>query len=79
MAQYCRYCSWFVTGNGNYCEKRQIEPSDDYAKRTNHCKDFDLNPVDAFGNGKEYQPRKTKRNDGKQITILELLKEAAQL
>ena len=70
MAQYCRYCNNFVTGNGNYCEVREFEPSDQYAKRTNHCKDFDLNPIDAYGeNPNEYQPRKPKRDDGKQIKM----------
>ena len=74
MAQYCRYCSWFVTGNGNYCEKKGIEPSDSYAKSTNHCKDFDLNPVDAYGeNLNGYQPRKPKQKDGNQIRMEELL------
>lgn len=70
MAQYCRYCSWFVTGNGNYCEKHGTEPSDSYAKSTNRCKDFDLNPIDAYGeNPNEYQPRKAKRADEKQIAM----------
>lgn len=70
MAQYCRYCSWFVTGNGNYCEKLRIEPTDEYAKRTNRCRHFDLNPIDAYGeNGRGYQPRKPKINDGKQLKM----------
>lgn len=74
MAQYCRYCSWFVTGNGNYCEKKRIEPSDSYAKSTNKCKDFDLNPIDAFGeNQKGYTPRKTKQKDGIQMSIREMI------
>lgn len=71
MAQYCRYCSWFVTGNGNYCEKRGFEPSDNYAKKTNNCRDFELNPVDAYGeNQNGYQPRKAKENDGQQIKMM---------
>lgn len=71
MAQYCRYCSWFITGNGNYCEKLDKEPSDSYAKSTNHCKHFDLNPIDAYGeNPNEYQPRKPKRNDGQQTRMI---------
>ena len=74
MAQYCRYCSWFVTGNGNYCEKREIEPTDEYAKRTNHCKYFDLNPIDAYAeNEKGYRPRPQKRNDGKQLRMEDFL------
>lgn len=59
MAQYCRYCSWFCTGNGNYCEKKNICPTDSYAKHPNSCMEFDLNPVDAFFESKkEYVPRK---------------------
>ena len=74
MAQYCRYCSWFVTGNGNYCEKKCFEPSNSYAKSTNRCKDFDLNPIDAYGESPNgYQPRKPKQKDGDQIRMEELL------
>lgn len=70
MAQYCRYCEWFVTGNGNYCTKRMIEPSDRYAKSTNHCKHFRLNPMDAFmENEKGYQPREPKAKAGNQIKM----------
>ena len=70
MTQYCRYCSWFVTGNGNYCEKKQTEPTDKYAKSPNRCKDFDLNPIDAFGeNENGYQPRKRKEKSGCQIRM----------
>lgn len=70
MAQYCRYCSAFVTGNGNYCYERNIEPSDRYAKSPNHCKKFDFNPIDAYGeNAKGYTPRKSQRKDYDQITM----------
>lgn len=61
MAQYCRYCSHFFTGNGNWCEVKEIQPSDSYAKSTNHCKEFELNPIDAyFENPNEYTPREYK-------------------
>lgn len=70
MIQYCRYCSWFVTGNGNYCLEKGIEPSDKYAKSPNNCKQFDLNPIDAFGeNEKGYLPRKQRKKDGQQIRM----------
>lgn len=70
MAQYCGYCAWFVTGNGNYCEIKKTEPSDGYAKRPNRCKEFELNPIDAYGENKEgYHPRKPKVNDGQQIRM----------
>ena len=70
MAQYCRYCSWFVTGNGDYCTLKEKELSSTYAKRTNQCADFSLNPIDAYGeNLNGYQPRKPKRKDGEQIKM----------
>lgn len=76
MAQYCRYCSFFVTGNGSYCTKKYIEISDKYAKRTNHCKEFELNPMDAFGeNEKGYCPReqKTQDDDWEQLRLEDFL------
>lgn len=70
MAQYCRYCNNFITGNGNYCEAKRTEPTDAQAKRANHCKLFELNPMDAFGeNEKGYRPRKAARKQGKQIRM----------
>ena len=70
MTQYCRYCSWFVTGNGNYCNEKGIEPSDRYAKSPNRCKEFNLNPIDAYGeNEKGYQPREPKQKIGQQIKM----------
>ena len=70
MAQYCRYCMCFVTGNGNWCEKKQIELSDRYAKSTNRCREFELNPIDAYGeNEKGYQPRKQAKKQGEQIMM----------
>jgi hypothetical protein len=70
MAQYCRYCSWFVTGNGDYCTKEERELSSTYAKRTNQCKNFSLNPIDAYGeNEKGYQPRKPKKKNGQQLRM----------
>lgn len=71
MAQYCRYCSYFVTGNWNYCEKKGTNPSDSYAKHSNRCKYFELNPMDAyFENENGYQPRKSKKNDGEQLRFV---------
>ena len=70
MAQYCRYCSWFVTGNGDYCTKDERELSESYAKRTNKCKNFDLNPIDAYGENKNgYQPRKQRPKVGQQLRM----------
>ncbi len=70
MTQYCRYCNNFVTGNGSYCELYEKEMSDESAKRTNKCKGFEFNPMDAFAeNLNGYQPRKPKRKDGEQIKM----------
>ena len=61
MAQYCRYCNNFVTGNGDYCEKKEICMTEKQAKRTNKCKDFELNEIDAYyENLRGYHPRKNK-------------------
>lgn len=70
MAQYCRYCSHFVTGNGNWCEAKQTEPTDAQAKRANGCKLFDLNPIDAFGeNMNGYRPREKQKKHGEQVRM----------
>ena len=61
MRQYCRCCAFLVTGNGIYCTKRKREYSEQYAKSTNNCGDFELNVIDAFGENKRgYQPREPK-------------------
>lgn len=70
MAQYCRYCQNFVTGNGNYCEAKRTEPTDRQAKAPNRCKEFELNPMDAFGeNEKGYHPREPRKKIGEQIRM----------
>lgn len=57
-AQYCRYCSYMVCGDANYCCVRKRTYSDEYIKRTNKCKLFKPNPIDALGeNPKGYRPR----------------------
>lgn len=74
MTQRCRYCQYLVTGNGIYCTKRNREYSEQYAKSTNNCGDFELNVIDAFGeNERGYQPRESKPQvDDRQITFEEL-------
>ena len=62
MAQYCRYCAWLVTGNGTYCTAHEKEMPDKACKRTNKCKDFELNPMDAYAENLEgYKPRRAKK------------------
>lgn len=68
MKQYCRYCCYFVTGNGNWCEAKMKTVTDSTAKSVNHCKDFEFNPMDAFWeNLSGYHPRKPKKDDGEQM------------
>lgn len=61
MKQYCRYCAYMCCGDSNYCEKRKKCYEDKAIKRTNKCKYFVLNPIDALGTGKDYKPRKEKK------------------
>ena len=80
MAQYCRYCSYMCCGDFNYCEIKKRTYSDEHIRHTNHCKDFDLNPIDAIRlNEKCYRPRpKRPEPDGIQITIEELMNDTDQ-
>lgn len=71
MAQYCRYCSSLSYGDVPYCCKREKVLSFDYVKRTNNCKEFQLNVMDALGeNLNGYRPRKEpERSRYEQIEI----------
>lgn len=61
MTQYCRYCTNMVCGDANYCSVRKICFTDAKIKRTNKCKDFEFNPIDALGeNADGYRPRQKK-------------------
>ena len=61
MKQYCRYCTSLVVGDVNYCATKKKTLSEGYCKVVNTCEDFDLNPIDAFGeNPKLYAPRVKK-------------------
>ena len=77
MAQYCRYCSYMVCGDANYCEIKDRCYSDEHIKHTNQCKDFELNPIDALRlNDKCYRPREKKPDpDGIQMTWGEIIEE----
>lgn len=68
--QYCRYCSFMVCGDANYCEVKHKTFSTKYIKRQNNCKFFVLNPMDAlFENERGYRPRERKKDDGEQMRI----------
>lgn len=69
MAQYCRYCTYMTVGDVNYCSKKRFIFTDKEICRTNKCREFELNPIDALGVNKDgYKPRKRKIEDNsKQI------------
>lgn len=65
MKQYCRYCSNFCCGNGEWCKEFQKVVSESYAKRPNNCEKFDFCSIDAYDSTREYKPReKSQNNDG---------------
>ena len=72
--QRCRFCRWLITDPCIYCTKRNREYTEQYAKSTNNCGDFELNVIDAFfENERGYQPREPKPEvDDRQITFEEL-------
>lgn len=74
MIQRCRICRWLITDPCIYCTKRNREYTEQYAKSTNNCGDFELNVIDAFfENERGYQPREPKPEvDDRQITFEEL-------
>ena len=67
MAQYCKYCTYMVCGDANYCSIKEKLYSEKYICNANKCKHFELNPIDARGTGKEYKPRKFR--EGEQIKL----------
>ena len=71
MAQYCRYCSNLIVGDFPYCDVKKKIVSESYAKRTNTCKEFQLNSIDAFGeNLNGYKPKKKKEVGDNNVTLL---------
>jgi len=75
MKQYCRYCSYMCCGDANWCEKLKICRSDSYIKRSNNCKSFEFNEIDAI-NGGIYKPKKEeKKESDKQLRLDCLLEE----
>ena len=72
MKQYCRYCTYLVTGNGIYCTAKNKTLSENVAKHTNKWKLFEFNEIDAFFETKGYKPRESKEstaNGYEQITM----------
>lgn len=72
MNQYCRYCNNMVCGDANYCSVKKRCYSDEHIKRTNKCKDFEFNPMDALGENPDgYKPREKKQMNYSQLTLFE--------
>ena len=70
MTQYCRYCTYCCYGDAVWCEKHQATLSERYAKGTNKCKDFELNPIDAFHeNERGYVPRRKNKKKYEQTML----------
>ena len=59
MRQYCRYCAHCIVqlDGWAWCEDMSKEMSEASAKRTNTCKRFLFNEIDAFDLDKKYKPR----------------------
>lgn len=72
MKKYCRYCSNFCCGNGEWCEEFQKTLSESYAKRPNNCEKFNFCSIDAYDSTREYKPRERCKDDdfdSKQMTL----------
>lgn len=61
MKQYCRYCIHLYTGNGVFCDAKEINLRESTTKTANNCKLFDFCEVDAYMETDGYKPRSTKR------------------
>ena len=76
MAQYCRYCTFMHCGDANWCSKKKVTFTDEKIRRTNTCKFFDFNPIDALGiNTEGYSPRKPKEPQNEQNKQINLFDE----
>lgn len=76
MNQYCRYCARaaLVSEDYFYCDVDHQVYYESKAKRTNKCKNFELNPNDLFrcdenGNFAQYKPRIKREIKDKQIRL----------
>ena len=59
MRQYCRYCANCIAQDDDFavCETLDKYLSKASARRTNTCKHFSFNEIDAFDLDKKYKPR----------------------
>lgn len=72
MKQYCRYCTYMVCGDFNYCEIKKKFFLKSTIKSINHCKYFKFNPMDALQENKnEYKPKKKdEKIEGQQLALI---------
>ena len=68
MKQYCRYCAFCFEGDTFYCSEHDKVLSESAIKRQNKCKDFAFHVEDVL-TGRQYKPRREKREDGEQISM----------
>lgn len=69
MKQYCRYCAFCFEGDVFFCGEHDKVLSERSIKRENHCSDFVLSELGDVESGRQYKPRKEKREDGEQISM----------
>ena len=69
MKQYCRYCTYLVTGNGIWCSVKKKPMSESTAKSINYCADFEFNEIDSFGETDGYKPRMRTESDYQQLSF----------
>jgi hypothetical protein len=57
-----------VCGDANWCTLKNFTFTDKEICRTNKCRDFELNTIDALGINKDgYKPKERKIKEDKQI------------
>lgn len=70
MAQYCRYCTHMVCGDANWCTLKNFTFTDKEICRTNKCREFELNTIDALGINKDgYKPKERTIKEDNQIKM----------
>ena len=57
-----------VCGDANWCTLKNFTFTDKEICRTNKCREFELNPIDALGINKDgYKPKEQKTKEDNQI------------
>lgn len=71
MRQYCAYCAFCIPTDCDqyYCTDHEECLSSRGINRMNKCENFALSDLGHVDTGRIYQPRKQKKNDGKQVVM----------